>query len=188
MADDRNDDSDHDRGRSNLLKCLLAMQITRKSLVEFVKNQFSQFQLETLRNIRPKNSELPESCNSCETCQLLPCPTPGCCRGPKGNCTYHTKPPRPCPVGICDKMKTVIEKNHQFGRPTWQNTDAMAWCTNSWQIAKCYMPHGFCHVQTPEETDFSGIITVINNCKWFDNLRQTSNPTDIFDQVNLFLI
>lgn len=173
-----------DFGHENWVKAALAVQITREALLNVVENRILKFQSSTLQNIRSASSRVPATCNSCETCQLLPCPTSGVCRNVRGKCKYHTTPPRPCSVGICDKLKAEIEANHCVGRPSWKDTDAKAWCTNHWQIAKCYMPSGgYCDVQTAEETDFNGIISVILNCRTFDYLRHSASSTDQFRKV-----
>lgn len=176
-------------GHENWTKAALAVEIAREGLLNTVENEISKFQSSTLQNIRSASSRVPATCKSCETCQLLPCPTSGVCRTIQSKCIYHTTPPRPCPEGICDKLKAEIEANHCFGCPSWKNTDAKVWCTNHWQIAKCYMPPGgYCDIQTAEETDFNGIVSVILNCRGFDYLRHSASSTDQFTKVIFCLL
>lgn len=177
-----------DPENQNWVKSVLALHITREGLLRFVENGISQFHVAALYKITSGNPKLSAgtTCNSCATCQLLPCPAAGICRKTHGNCKYHTIQLRPCPVGICDKIKTEIEANHRFPNPSWKNTDAKTWYTNSWQIAKCYMPpDGYSDVQTPEQTDFNGIVSVILNCKTFDNIRSQARHATLFDEVKL---
>lgn len=170
----------------NWVKIALAVHITREGLLPVVKKTILQFQSSILKNIGRASADLPATCNSCETYHLLSCPTTGACSRATGRCKYHSAPPRPCPEGICNKFKAEIEANHRFRTPSWKNTDAKAWCTDSWQIAKCYMsPDGYSNVQSAEETDFNGIVNVFINCKRFDYLRGKER---LFEEVNLDML
>lgn len=152
----------NDPKNSNWLKFSLALQYAREGLVEFVKKSMSQFQIELLKKAG-------STCNRCETCELFPCPTRGLCRRTKEGCTFHTSQPRECPVGICNELKAEIKAHHQLRRPSWVNTDARLWGSQSWELAKCFMLSGYpyTHIMTAEETDFYGIINVILNCRHF---------------------
>ncbi|XP_052806296.1 uncharacterized protein LOC128235525 [Mya arenaria] len=117
------------------------------------------------------------TCSLCLTEHVLPCPTRGLCSHPR-NCKYHNTPfkiHRPCPSQICDDFRDKIRAVHRYSGPSWKNTKADQWCTNHWQIAKCFMPpDGYHDVTSYDETDFNGIISVMINCTEFE--RHMSFP------------
>ena len=54
------------------------------------------------------------------------------------------------------------QKSQSFKGPSWINTDAPNWCTDPWQIAKCYLSKdGYKDVNQAEDTDFNKIINFI---------------------------
>lgn len=148
----------------NWIKCALAVNITAEGLRDFVKREIRDFQNDTFRKVC-KTSK----CNNCKTSDMLRCPTNTICRKYRGKCNFHINPPRQCPQKICNQIKDEMINQHRFGSPSWKNTDATKWCTDEWEIAKCYFPRdGYKDVHTAEETDFNGIIGCILNCKRFE--------------------
>ncbi|XP_052229141.1 uncharacterized protein LOC127843274 isoform X2 [Dreissena polymorpha] len=59
--------------------------------------------------------------------------------------------------------------------PRGKNTCAEQWACNHWQIGKCFMPPDeYIGVTSIRDTDFNGVISVMLNCKHFDNLMSFS--------------
>ncbi|KAH3753231.1 hypothetical protein DPMN_187865 [Dreissena polymorpha] len=88
---------------------------------------------------------------------------------------------------MCSNIRNRIWDNHRFKKerslkgPSWSNTDSTKWCTDSWELAKCYMPStGYKDKTSAATTDFNGIIGAMYNCTWMqkyftDDLNQDSN-------------
>lgn len=167
-------------------KYALAVHITREGLIDFVKFHINQLKNDLVAK-NSRTSAVP-TCNSCSTAGVVPCPSKGTCDVIRGKCKFHTSPPTNCPNGICNNIQRDIEKEHRFHGPSWKNTNTNAWCTNAWEIAKCFMPpDGYLQKKSAEETDFNGIISVILNCVRFDNLLPgVSQPNSIFHQVGIY--
>ncbi|KAH3792347.1 uncharacterized protein LOC127836825 [Dreissena polymorpha] len=166
-----------DRETENWFKAYLALNITRSGLQEFVdkeiKNLHRNIYLSTLSMLHMPSTA---RCTSCFTANLLKCPTSGVCsrRGAHSACkSMHNttaKLPRPCPMRLCDTVRDEIIQGHRYGRPSWRNTSAEHWASSHWEVAKCFMPpDGYSSVTCVQNTDFNGIISVMLNCKHFDN-------------------
>ncbi|XP_045162817.2 uncharacterized protein LOC123527432 [Mercenaria mercenaria] len=162
-------------GFQNWLKAALALLFAKQGLQGFVCEEVTQFQNDLLLAIFAEKS-LPSGtiCNECTTENVLPCPTPNFC--PTGRCKLHDhnksdkKPYRQCRSSICQEIQKVIQREHRYNKPSWKNTNATKWCTDAFDIAKCYMPpDGYAAVATLEYTDFSGTLAVIINNKRFQN-------------------
>lgn len=174
----------------NWAKCVLAVNITREGLIDFVNREIKTFQTDILNNVY---QSLPAvavgtTCGKCTTPDVIPCPTRNVCAGRL--CKFHTFKRVPCQTGICTIMKKGIEAEHRFSFPSWKNTDARLWCSNAWEIAKCYLPpDGYSQVHTATETDFNGVLSVILNCNRFAKLIacNLSNTNSIFHQVKLII-
>ncbi|KAH3735156.1 hypothetical protein DPMN_041617 [Dreissena polymorpha] len=87
---------------------------------------------------------------------------------------------------LCSERCRLIWDNHRFKAGhlkglSWSNTDLTKWCTNSWELAKCYTPStGYKEKPTADITDFNGIINALYNCTWMkkyftDDLSQDNN-------------
>ncbi|XP_052220052.1 uncharacterized protein CXorf38-like [Dreissena polymorpha] len=164
-----------EKERTNWLKAWLAVDIAKSGLEPFVENEAKLVQA-CMYNTISSGGQAPGTCNGCLTANLLKCPTPGTCnkRGARGTCKVmhdsNAKQPRPCPLSICDKVLIEIEKAHRYTKPSWRNTSADQWASNSWQIAKAYLPpDGYADKSSVKETDFNGIISFMMNCKHFDS-------------------
>ncbi|XP_052259494.1 uncharacterized protein LOC127863864 isoform X2 [Dreissena polymorpha] len=166
---------------TNWLKAWLALNITKDGLHEFVDREVKQFQTGIYQNITSTlGPSANTTCTSCFTANILPCPTQGVCkkRGRKSCKSMHDTPSRrhrPCPLSICEAVRDHIKNDHRFYGPSWKNTSAEQWACNHWQIGKCFMPtDGYSGVTSIRDTDFNGVISVILNCKHFDNLMSFS--------------
>lgn len=160
----------------NLIKALLANDATREGLLDFVSIETSKFQNKTLSDIRIKN-KLKENavCSVCLTPTLLKCPTENVCKNKQDKkhdtCMYHIEHkfnPANCRQRICSDFLKAIEDNHRLSKPSWRNTHAEKWCSNAWEIGKCYCPPtGYAHQDSIQDTDFAGVVSVIINAKFF---------------------
>ncbi|XP_052803052.1 centrosome-associated protein CEP250-like [Mya arenaria] len=155
----------------NWFKGALALRLTKAGLRGLVDGDSCRLQQKIHSSVlQARNLTAGTTCKLCLTENLLRCPTNGLCTHPR-NCKYHDSPlkmPRRCPTQVCDDFRDKICAVHIYGRPSWKNTNADQWCTNHWQVAKCFMPpDGYKDVTSFEETDFNGIISVMVNCSEF---------------------
>ncbi|KAH3813559.1 uncharacterized protein LOC127835181 [Dreissena polymorpha] len=161
--------------RTNWLKALLAIDIAKSGLEQFVENE-AKILHDNIYNAVWACVPAPVSCIGCHTANLLKCPSSDICnkRGAKSLCTsmHDTalKQPRPCTANVCNKVHDEIIKEHRFSRPSWKNTRAERWAPNPWEIAKAYLPpDGYTEKYSAQDTDFNGIISFMINCKHFDS-------------------
>ena len=177
---------------TNWLQASLAVSITKEGIEPFVYNEIKEFQQKCLSDICYTNW-IPSGtiCTNCCTENVVKCPTNRICNVGRGTCRYHRGVakqylPTGCTNKICHNLKNEIQNAHRFHGPSYKNTDATQWCTNAWEVAKCFMPpDGYKDVTTPAETDFNGIISVIINHNDFqskisDNLSRSGN---LFEMV-----
>ncbi|XP_052786982.1 uncharacterized protein LOC128222150 [Mya arenaria] len=158
----------NEKENQNWLKGSLALRITKAGLRNLVEGDSYRVQQKIHSSIIQAGNLAPgTSCSLCFTENLILCPTKGLCSNPR-NCKYHNsalKMFQPCPSQICDDFRDEICAVHRYGGPSWKNTKADQWCTNHWQVAKCFMPpDGYQDVSSFDETDFNGIISVMINC------------------------
>ncbi|KAH3780890.1 hypothetical protein DPMN_158715 [Dreissena polymorpha] len=165
-----------DQEKTNWLKAWLALDITKIGLQDFIKREIKNFQSSILQSVASNVGLSTYSiCRSCLTANLLKCPSKGICNKSQINpvCKLHdtpTKQRRPCPNRICDAVCKEIIQAHRYNGPSWNNTSAEQWAINHWEVAKCYMPpDGYIRVCCIEDTDFNGVVSVVLNCKYFDN-------------------
>lgn len=180
------------QGLRNWFTCALATQITRKGILDFVINEMENFQKEALAEIVTKwNLPQGSTCNFCTTQSIVSClalNTSGKMHG--GKCLSRKVSAQPCPSKICDNFVTLIEMEHRFKTPSWKNTDASKWCFSSWEIAKCFCPpDGYREVISANNTDFNGIISILQNCKRFDRLLSAdlSTSNNLCDKVCAYI-
>ncbi|XP_052807998.1 uncharacterized protein LOC128236906 [Mya arenaria] len=171
----------------NWLKCFLATRTTKNGLRSLVEGDSFRVHQKIYSSITNARKLSPgTSCNLCLTENLLYCPTKGLCSHFR-NCKYHNsaqKQFRPCPSQICDAFWKEIGFFHRYGKPSWKNTKADQWCTNHWQVAKCFMPlDGYQDVSSFDDTDFNGIINFMINC----TESQRSLSFNIANQPNALL-
>jgi hypothetical protein len=188
---------DHKLSKSkflNWIKAALAVHFTKEEIEPVVQDEIEQFQRRCLQDICTTNG-LPAGsiCTTCNTENVIVCPTDRICNAKRGKCKYHRNfatqyRPSGCPNNICHHMKSEIQKAHRFHGPSYKNTDATKWCNDTWEIAKCYLPpDGYTNASCAAETDFNGIISVIINhkelgAKISDDLSKKANA---FDKVIL---
>ena len=181
----------------NWIKAALAVLFTKEEVEPVVYDEIKEFQQKCLQDIATSNS-LPvgSSCNNCCTENVVVCPKDRLCNVRRRKCSYHRNAATQyrssgCPNIICHNLKNEIQNAHRYYGPSYKNTDATQWCSNPWEIAKCYMPpDGYKDVTTAAETDFNGIISVIINHKGFDAKisDNLSNKNNIFDKVNTLIL
>jgi hypothetical protein len=181
-----------DKDFRNWLKGALAALFARQGLKDFVQNEITDFQKDLLNDVW-KVIGIPAgtTCNACTTANLLVCPTHGfCAKGKK--CTVHDpkcsnlKPNQPCPHNMCTALRDAILKEHRYRGPSWKNTDARGWCTDAYQLAKCFMPpDGYADKASLAETDFNGVIAVVINNKRFEKKLSVnfSSKNNICEEV-----
>jgi hypothetical protein len=175
----------------NWFKAAMGMNITRDCLLDIVK-EITLGCYEHIRCEIKQQKGVLESvvCNQCNTPNVLPCDTDNKCCNYR-NCTFHgINKPRYCPNNLCNAMCEQIVKQHRFRNqqkprsfqgPTWISTDATKWCTEHWQIAKCFLSKdGYKDVNQADDTDFNGLVNIIYNCEYFqtyfkDDLKQKEN-------------
>ncbi|XP_060569393.1 uncharacterized protein LOC132727824 [Ruditapes philippinarum] len=177
---------------NNWVKAQLAVFFTKEGVESFVCNEIKQFQLKCLNYICYSNGLLSgTSCSVCCTENLVKCPTNRICNVWRGKCAYHRNVTTRynsfgCPNKICDNFKTEIQNAHRYNGPSYKNSDATQWCSNFWEVAKCFMPpDGYKEKASASETDFNGIISVILNYKDFQGkIRENlNNKTNLFEEA-----
>ncbi|KAH3770857.1 hypothetical protein DPMN_172154 [Dreissena polymorpha] len=153
----------------NWLKCWIANDTTRKVLAQLADLGFKAFYNHIRQDIHAKHGIL-------ETTTCI-------------SCTDLSKQ-----CLLCSEIGNQIWYHHRFKQapvkgPSWRNTNITKWCTDSWELAKCYMPPtGYKDKASAGETDFNGIIGAIYNCTWMqkyftDDLSQQN--TNICTKVIL---
>ncbi|XP_052785482.1 uncharacterized protein LOC128221078 [Mya arenaria] len=157
-----------EKDNQNWLKGSLAFRITKAGLRGLVEGDSRRVQQKIHSSVlQPRHHTPGQTCSLCQTENIFQCPTKGLCSHPR-NCKFHNSPLkiyRPCPSQICDVFRDEIWTAHRYGGPSWKNTKADQWCTNHWEVAKCFMPpDGYYDVTSYDETDFNGIISVMINC------------------------
>ncbi|XP_053382092.1 uncharacterized protein LOC128549472 [Mercenaria mercenaria] len=175
----------------NWIKAGLGVLYTKQGIEPFVYDEIEQFQQKCLSDICNNNGLVAgTTCSSCCTENVIVCPTNRICNVGRGKCKFHRNSATQyllagCPNKICHNFKKEIQNAHRFCGPSYKNTDASQWCSNAWEVAKCFMPpDGYKDVTDAAETDFNGINSVIINYKAFqakvqDDLSKKSN---IFEQ------
>ncbi|XP_053402833.1 uncharacterized protein LOC123550398 [Mercenaria mercenaria] len=96
------------------------------------------------------------------------------------NCLYTKK--KQCPNKVCNVIMEEILKIHASAPPSpnWKNTDMQKWCSDPWEIAKCFIkPPGYSDKSGADNIDISGLLHVfINNISHKTHLSDSSD--DIF--------
>ncbi|XP_053382072.1 uncharacterized protein LOC128549457 [Mercenaria mercenaria] len=171
----------------NWIKAGLGVLFTKEGIEPFVYDEIKQFQQKCLSDIC-NNNGLPAgtTCSSCCTENVIVCPTNRICNARRGICNFHRNSatqylPSGCPNKICHNFKNEIQHAHRYYGPSYKNTDATQWCSNPWEVAKCFMPpDGYKDATKSADTDFNGIISVILNYGAFQS--KISNKNNIFEQ------
>ncbi|XP_053387185.1 uncharacterized protein LOC128550984 [Mercenaria mercenaria] len=174
----------------NWIKAGLSVLFTKEGIEPFVNHEIQQFQQKCLSDIC-NNNGLPvgTTCSSCCTENVVACPTNRKCNEGRGKCNFHRHSaikfqPSGCPNKICDNFKKEIQNAHRFCGPSFINTTATQWCSNPWEVAKCFMsPDGYKDVTSAAETNFHGISSVIINNKAFESKIHD----DLWKKNNIFV-
>ena len=157
----------------NWIKAALLLKFGKDAISEFLETVLDKFRLITV------GGNCAHVCHSCTIFNVIPCQTKKFCNGGK-KCKKHDtndvkKTYRPCPNNVCDKLYLEIKKQFaSFEGPSWSQSDATLWCSNVWEIAKCFMSGEYQDKHNIEEYDFGGIISLIINCKFIQS--QLSKP------------
>ncbi|XP_060575099.1 uncharacterized protein LOC132732643 [Ruditapes philippinarum] len=177
---------------NNWVKAQLAVLFTKDGLEPFVCHEVQEFRLKCLNDICYNNRLISGTlCSNCCTENVIKCPTNRICSVGRGKCSYHRNAatrynPAGCPNKICHNFSTETQNVHRYYGPSYKNTDATQWCSNSWEIAKCFMPpDGYKDIVSAHDTDFNGIISVIINHKDFQGKihENLGNKNNIFEQA-----
>lgn len=172
----------------NWIKAGLALLITKEGIEDFVYDEIELCQIQTLANICSTNGLAPGTmCNSCRTVNVLKCPTRLFCKTTGSGCMTHDSTVNQyhvCSNMVCDDFRESIKNAHRYHGPSFKNTDSTKWCSDVWEVAKCFMPpDGYSNVRSVAETDFNGIVSVIINYTGFQNKMtdDLSKPGNIAD-------
>ncbi|XP_053382126.1 uncharacterized protein LOC128549485 [Mercenaria mercenaria] len=175
----------------NWIKAGLGVLFTKEGIEPFVHDEIEQFQQKCLSDICNNNGlATGTTCSCCCTENVVVCPTNRICNARRGLCNFHRNSatqylPSGCPNRICHNFKSEIQHAHRYHGPSYKNTDATKWCSNPWEVAKCFMPpDGYTDATNAADTDFNGIISVIMNYKAFQTKihDDLSKPNNIFEQ------
>ena len=174
----------------NWIKGALGLKILKKGVLQVVKDAINKQHTDFLQDISSQLGHSNVICNQCVTQNVLPCGKN--CKHINKVCQTHNQPnlmPRPCPNNVCSTLYDMIKDQHRFKSPSWKNTDASLWCTTPWEIAKCYVGDGYADKPTAEEMDCSGILSIIINAQFMQNIMTTpidpKSKSDIFCKVSL---
>ncbi|WAR31358.1 hypothetical protein MAR_033900 [Mya arenaria] len=156
----------------NWFRTIICRDATKTILTEFAEDFMLDFK-KLARNevVKRNNLRKSVSCSECSIVDLLPCPTDDVCWFENGVCKFHVTRPKACPNRLCNGIVEYIIKSHRHQSPSWRNTESSLWFKNPWEIAKCFLPSdGYKDVNSAGETDFDGIVSVIQNCLTFENV------------------
>ncbi|XP_053386843.1 uncharacterized protein LOC123563372 isoform X4 [Mercenaria mercenaria] len=169
------------------VKSGLGLKYLKEGLEQFTVDVLDEQHLAILMTVRKASKSMATSCNQCQVNSLLPnhartrsnhCPlgVNDCnCRQPKGK--------RTCPNDICGAIYEEVIHLHGSTPPApyWRNTDATLWCSNPWEIGKCFInAPGYAHTRSASETDCAGLLHIIVNNKGFhSHLQCDINGSDI---------
>lgn len=157
-----------DRNRQNWIKSTHAITVSRRVIVKLLEVGVTELHSALLKHVFGVNSY--RECNSCFTENVVPCASKHfCIKYSGGRCNTHkgaNKQPRQCPLNVCDKLYSTIVQWHRHRSPTWKNTKAERWCTDAWEIAKCFCPENYQN-KTVSDIDFTGLLSFFLNCTFF---------------------
>jgi hypothetical protein len=175
----------------NWVKGGLAYKYLKQGLDEFADDVVKQEQSRILRSI-----SIPGTiCNQCIIERLRPihaCITNSagnyeCPWGQrKCNCLHLKK--KKCRLEVCDFIMEEILKTHGSTPPTpnWTNTDIQKWCTEPWEVAKCFInAPGYSDKTKAADIDISGLLHVfINSTNLHSHLACSMAGKNIFIKVS----
>ena len=168
----------------NWVKSALGLKFTQQGLIDFIAKY--------MKIIHTYIYRMFNTCASCTTPNILPCPSIGVCKIKQGSCSFHNSlvlKTRTCPNNVCDDIRKEITKMHRYNLVQWTNTDASKWASDYWEIAKCFLPYGYSAVTNVTEADLSGLLALIINCKEIDkSLTAKVDPgkNDLYHKVCIY--
>jgi hypothetical protein len=160
----------------NWIKATYAGNIAKEGLEDFVFTVIAKFHNDILEDISLSEHKIRNriDCSECSIENVLNCRTNGICDIKFGKCSFHNsekKKPRPCENQICNKIRDAIKRSHNYGNPSWKNTQTEQWCRSPCEILKCYLPRdGYMAVTSVQMMDFNGLLNVMTNHKAFGNI------------------
>jgi len=160
--------------RRNWDRAIEAIDIARTGLETFTLDVVETFRLHILNTIIREHGLQPgTTCSQCNTHNVLPCgqrkeicSTDAVCRFHSTQATKYKQ----CQQNVCHRMYEKIRNHHISNRPSLGHTDATKWCTDGWEIAKCYFKFGNNQTgdsDTTSATEMTGLLKLIKNCKFF---------------------
>lgn len=176
-------------------------KVIEQELRNFVLNMVSN-EVQNMCNLiwAPIKKKFASQCTSCETQDLLHCPTNTFCkRIVRGVCPKHGNVklwrPKPCPQHLCDNFKEKVDGMHKF-IPCWENTDAKCWATSDFEVAKCFLPIGYDKKKSLDEVDLVGLLHICINClafkTWISHWRHPENAAtkvcNLFKEMQILFV
>uniref|UniRef100_A0A8C8S7I7 Chromosome X open reading frame 38 n=1 Tax=Pelusios castaneus TaxID=367368 RepID=A0A8C8S7I7_9SAUR len=75
---------------------------------------------------------------------------------------------------LCTEWKKEILNHHtnKNGEVHWGNCKPWLWPSNSWEVAKAYMPRGQMDVSGPDKCDAAALLNLFNFCDQFSGIDQ----------------
>ncbi|XP_045195955.2 uncharacterized protein LOC123551244 [Mercenaria mercenaria] len=173
----------------NWLKAYLVISFVKDDIKTCVSEKISLWFEKLLKEISISKGKEKEICTECKTQNVLHCSTKHVCVMDKTmQCQFHNsaeKKYKPCPKGICKRIKDNIKAFHASKIPSWTNTRAERWCQNPWEIAKCFMPpNAYLNADSVDETDLNGILSVVINHKEFRDIFEEQECEMVRELVN----
>ena len=173
------------------VKTGLGLKYLKEGLEQFTVDVMDDQHQAILMTVRKASKLMHSHCNQCQVNTLMPnhvrtktnhCPlgVNDCnCRQPRGKQT--------CPNDICGAIYEQIIQLHGSTPPApyWRNTNATLWCSDPWEIAKCFInAPGYANTTSAHGTDCAGLLQIIvNNLGFHSHLKCDITGLDIFSKV-----
>ncbi|XP_030074430.1 uncharacterized protein CXorf38 homolog [Microcaecilia unicolor] len=98
-----------------------------------------------------------------------------------GYCRPRGKQFQPrCPACIAWKREILNHHTQRSGDVYWGNCRPALWCSNSWELAKAYMPRGQMDKSGPEKCDAAALLNLLSSCDYFSAV----NSSKVRDVIN----
>lgn len=149
--------------KQNYIRALNCLTILTEICAWFAEDVMKQFHKKESQN----NKILTQPCSSSPPCK--PRAEPTC----SSSCSEWLTRIRSCHMKFNKNLGGVGNKKHKGKewKIAWGNVDCKLWSTDFWEVAKTYMSHlndKKKRIATPQETDISGLMSLFENCQWFD--------------------
>ncbi|XP_060558434.1 uncharacterized protein LOC132718732 [Ruditapes philippinarum] len=167
------------------VKAGLSLKYFKDGIEVFVDTRL-RLQQESLLNVLKRGLNLASiDCDECTLQNLLPHKSRSCGRGKLCLCyTHQTR--RTCPNRVCGRLNDQITLQHRYGSPSWYNTDFAKWCSNHWEIGKCYLDRkGYKERTSAVDTDCKGLLDIIINDMFIHGFIDVpiDPPNDYFSKI-----